>query len=407
MLLAVESLSLKEARRLALARAGLLKPAWTDFPTGGRGAGKRARAAALGVIERFGYLQLDTVSIAGARSHGIVLASRLEGFDTRLAEQMLAPGEPLFEYWGHEASWIPLTLYPAFAFRRREFKEHPWWGDVIGEHPKVVRALRKRLRAEGALRSIDLEGAGSQGWWDLKVAKRVAQALWSSGELGIRERKNFQRSFDLVERVVPDEVRSRKLTKAQSFEVLLLKALDGHGFATTGTLAATWRLRNCRRELESALKRLVTNGSIVACRIDVTGERAVNGWIRPMDLELADRLNRVRPRADRGVCLSPFDPLLWDRDRVRRLFDFDQVLEIYKPAPIRTYGYFCLPVLAGERLIARFDLKADRRAGKLKVLSIRFEGTETGRPECSEDEQAARTALSRFASSVALESTGW
>jgi len=402
----VESLSVKEARRLALARAGLLKPAWTGFPTSGRGAGQRARTAALSVIDRFGYLQLDTVSIAGARSHAIVLASRLNGFDARLGEQLLRADEPLFEYWGHEACWIPLSLYPAFAFRRREFKAHPWWGDVVAEHPKVARALVSRIRSEGALRSIDMEGGGSKGWWDLKVAKRVATALWSSGELSIRERANFQRSFDLTERVIPKEVRATKLTKARAFEVLLLKALDGRGFATTGLLAATWRLRNCRPDVERALRRLTDQGAIEPCRLE-TNERSITGWIRQDDLELAAKLSSVRPRADRGVCLSPFDPVLWDRGRVQTLFDFDQVLEIYKPAPTRTYGYFCLPVLAGERLVARFDFKADRKAGRLKVLSVRFEGTGTCKPPSAVESEAARTALDRFAGSVGLEPTGW
>ena len=120
------SLSPLEARRLALARAGLLKPAWTGMPGQAAGRGKRARRAALAVVRRFGYLQLDTVSVAGARSHAIVVASRLEGSDPVLGEELLRPGEPLFEYWGHEASWIPIELYPAFEWRRREYQHHPW-----------------------------------------------------------------------------------------------------------------------------------------------------------------------------------------------------------------------------------------------------------------------------------------
>ena len=253
----VESLSVRAARRLALARAGLLKPQWTGLQVRAKGRGRRARRAAHRIIERFGYLQLDTVSIAGARSHSIVLLSRVEGLDPALGEELLQPGEPLFEYWGHEASWLPIELYLAFAFRRREFfREHPWWGDLVSEHPKVTRRLRKRLREEGPLRSVDLEGQGSSGWWDLKLAKRVALALWSSGELAIRERRNFQRTYDLAERVIPDNVRSKRLSKREALEVLLLKALEGHGWASTGTLASTWRLVNQRKGIASALARL-------------------------------------------------------------------------------------------------------------------------------------------------------
>ena len=161
-----QTLTQLEARRLALARAGLLKPEWTSLPAKAKGAGRRARKTCHAVISRFGYLQLDTVSIAGARSHALVLHSRLDGWDPALAEELLRPGEPLFEYWGHEASWLPIELYPVFAFRRRAFRHHPWWGDIVGQHPKVTRDLRRRIRDEGPLRSADLEGEGSRGWWD-------------------------------------------------------------------------------------------------------------------------------------------------------------------------------------------------------------------------------------------------
>jgi len=398
----VDELSVREARRLALVRAGLLKPAWSSLPRRAAGRGKRARDAANAVVRHFGYLQLDTVSIAGARSHAIVLMSRLEGIDPALGEELLRPGEPLFEYWGHEASWIPLGLYPAFGFRRREFRHHPWWGDVLKQHPRVARRLRRRIREEGPLRSIEMEGRGSRGWWDLKVAKRVASALWSSGELAIRERRNFQRSYDLAERVIPEELRRRPLSKSAALEVLLLKALEGHGWATSGTLAATWRLANEKRAIDSALGRLLARGEIVRCALENSGGRPTPGWVRPRDRELAARLDNLRPRRDRGVLLSPFDPLLWDRARVKRLFGFAQVLEIFKPAPKRTYGYYCLPVLAGERLVARFDFKAQQKERELEVLSSRFETTGSDRPAAAVDGEAARSALGRYAGALGL-----
>ena len=403
---AMENLTIKEGRRLALARAGLLKPEWTAFPCRAGGAGKRAFDGAMRVVRRFGYLQLDTVSIAGARSHTIVLLSRLEGFTPSLGEQLLRPGNPLFEYWGHEASWLPLELYGVFDFRRRDFRSHPWWGDVIGENPEVADRLRRRIRDEGPLRSIDMEGKGSHGWWNLKVARRVAGALWSSGELAIRERTNFQRSYDLAERVIPDEHRSRSLPLEDALEVLILKALDGHGWATTGTIAATWRLRNRRAAITAALDRLVEKGSVIPCSLGDGMDRSAAGWIKPDDRELAARLKAVRPRPDRGVLLSPFDPLLWERSRVQRLFDFDQVLEVFKPASARVYGYYCLPILAGEKLIGRFDLKADRKGGKLRVVSCRFEKTQSDRPGDAHEGQAARTALQRYSSALGLVLVG-
>jgi len=396
----MEMLSLRAARRLALARAGLLNPEKTGLPRYARGHGPSAFVAAENVIRRFGYLQLDTISVAGARSHTLVLLSRLAGLDPRVGESLLRPGAPLFEYWGHEASWIPIELYPAFEFRRREFRKHPWWGDLVRDHPKVAAELRRRIREEGPLRSVDMEGQGGKGWWNVGVVRRVAAALWSNGELAIRERRKFQRTYDLAERVIPAPLRERPLSTVDSLEVLLLAALDGHGWATTGTLASTWRLRNRRPELAAALRRLQEKGAVVACAL-ASGSGATSvGWIRPRDLELAGQLERARPRAEQGTLLSPFDPVLWDRARVARLFGFETALEIFKPAPQRVYGYYCMPVLAGERFVARVDVKADRKRGTLKVLSAHYETSGTARAR--EDRQATHAAVDRYAAAVEL-----
>jgi uncharacterized protein YcaQ len=274
------------------------------MPSGANGRGRQAQSAAFAIIRRFGYLQLDTVSIAGARSHAIVLHSRLPGCDPTLAEELLRPGAPIFEYWGHQASWIPIELYPVFAFRRRAFRRHPWPGEVAAEHPRVAREIRKRIRDDGPLRSVDLEGRGSRGWWDLKVASRVARGLWSSGELAIRERRNFQRTYDLTERVIPDEWRrARPVPLGQALETLLLKGLDGHGWATTRTLARTWQFRNLNREVSSALERLERQDRVTRCVLAGPDGMRTPGWIRPEDLELSDRLRKLRPRGDRGVLL--------------------------------------------------------------------------------------------------------
>jgi uncharacterized protein YcaQ len=380
----------------------LLKPELTGLPARAAGKGPRARARCHGIIERFGYLQLDSVSVAGARTHSIVLASRLENFHASLGEELLTPGEPLFEYWGHEACWIPMALYPCFAFRRRDFKVHPWWGDLLSEHPRMVVEIMQRVEQEGAFRSVDLEGSGGQGWWDIKLSKRIAEALWSSGELAIASRRHFHRTFDLPERVIPEAFRGNSASDEEAFDVLLSKALEGHGWATTGTLSATWRLVNCRARVAESLQRLVESGRIVPCTVH-GAERELSGWVRPEDLDLAARLDSARPHRDRGVLLSPFDPVLWDRERVRLLFDFDQVLEIYKPAQVRRYGYYCLPVLAGDRLIARVDLKAERKAGYLRVLSCHYESNGGKGGTAPRERHAVGHALSRYASAVGLE----
>jgi hypothetical protein len=242
-----------------------------------------------------------------------------------------------------------------------------------------------------------MEGRGSRGWWDLKLTKKVATALWSSGQLAIRERRNFQRIYDLAERVIPDHLRTERVARNEAIRELLLLALSGHGWATTGTLARTWRLRNCRREIDTALDELRSCRAIIPCAAVDDGGRRTDGWLRAEDLELAGRLDRIRPRRDRGVLLSPFDPILWDRDRVARLFGFHQVLEIFKPASERIYGYFCLPVLAGDRLVARVDLKAELRVHTLRVLSCHFEA-DAGPAH----RQGVRRAIERHAAALEL-----
>lgn len=386
-------------RRLALCKAGLLKPEWTGLPSRAKGAGRRARNAALEIVRHFGYLQLDTVSVAGARSHSIVLLSRLHGFGPKLAEQLLSPGQPLFEYWGHEASWIPIELYPLFGFRREAFVRHPWWGDLIGQHPDVCRDLIQRIRDEGPLRSADMEGPGGKGWWDLKLTKRVATALWSSGELAIRERTNFQRSFDLAERVIPPEIREVSVEQEDAVGALLLKALEGHGWAATSTLVQTWRLKNMQEQVARALERLAEKKLVEPCSLVGADGSRRKGLVSQTDLELTTRLERVRPRRDLGVLLSPFDPVLWDRQRVAQLFNFQQVLEIFKPATQRRYGYYCLPVLAGENLVGRCDLKADKKNGRLHVLALHHE---EGEGQTSAAKNACRAAINRYADALGL-----
>jgi uncharacterized protein YcaQ len=396
----METLSLKAARRLALVRAGLLKPEWTGLPKRAAGRGKRARRGAQAGIERFGYLQLDTIPVVGARTHVLVLLSRLDGFDPALGEELLRPGQPLFEYWGHEACWLPMELYPTFEFRRRDYAHHPWWGDVLGEHPDVADRLLEQIRTEGPLRSLDMEGNSGPEMWEIKTAKKVAAAFWSRGDLAIRQRINFHKVYDLAERVIPAEFRERPQEQPDALRTLLLKALDGHGWAQTGTLTATWRLRNLQSEIRQALEELQDSGQIVPCALAEDGKKLA-GWIRPADLELAERALSLRPRRDRGVLLSPFDPVLWDRRRVSRLFGFDITIEIYKPREQRVYGYYCLPVLAGERLVGRMDLKADRQSGQLRVLSCHYESE---RPSAT-DREAARSALDRYAESIKLRPT--
>lgn len=404
----MERLDVAAVRRLALARGGLLAPKWTGLPTTARGAGRTARAAAHAVIGRFGYLQLDTISVAGARSHTLVLLSRLRGMDPALGERLLVPGAPLFEYFGHEASWMPLEMWPLFGFQRERFRHRPWWQRAVLPHRDVADAILRRARDEGPFRSSDLEGERGTGWgigdvWGLgKHTSHVARALWASGDLAIRERQNFQRVYDLPERVIPEDLRRREVSAQDAHRALLLLAFDGHGWADARTLAATFRMRPRGEAFLGALRSLRDEGAIVPCTLETT-EGTVSGWIRPRDLEHAARLRRWRGAEDRGVLLSPFDPLVWDRDRALALFGFDYRIEIYTPAAKRRFGYFSMPVLAGERIVARVDVKAERAAGVVRAVSCHYERGATPRRAPSADRAAVRSALLRHAEALGLE----
>jgi len=325
--------------------------------------------------------------------------SRLDGLDPALAEDLLQPGEPLFEYLGHEACWQPMEDWPLFSFRRRELREVPRWGEFVAEHRDVAKEILRRIEDEGPLRSLDFDSARFGSDWQLKTATFVASGLWGTGELAIRERRSFQRVYDLPERVIPDEVRSQSLDFDEALPKFILKALDGHGWARQGTIADTWRLKNHRKLITAVLGRLEEAGEVVACELLDEGGSRTAGWIRTDDLELVARLDRVRPRQDRGVLLSPFDPVLWDRKRVAALFGFDQVLEIYKPVSQRQYGYYCLPVLAGDRLVARVDLKCDRKTDCINVLTCRFEDEQPS----SAHQEAVRSAVERHARMLGMD----
>ncbi|MEM9293870.1 MAG: crosslink repair DNA glycosylase YcaQ family protein [Acidobacteriota bacterium] len=373
---------------------------WSELPRRAAGSGQRAQQRCLEVIRRFGYLQLDSVSVCGLRSHALVLLSRLQGLDPGLPESLLYPGSQLFEYWGHEASWLPMESYPVFAFRRREFRVHPWWGDLLGEHADLADGILQRLQSEGPLTSAELGRRRSSGWWNLGLTKKVVIALWSAGDVGIRERKGFHRTFDLTENLIPEVYRASDWSTDRSLRYLLLKALDGHGWASTATLIATWRIQRQRKQVLESLAALEDEGKIVRCRLRCAGRPSgIDGWIQPQHLELVDPLRRIRPAKDRGTLLSPFDPVLWDRQRVQLLFGFEQILEIYKPADQRRWGYYCLPVLAGDSLIGRVDLKADKRQGALRVLATHFESDST----TAEQKTAMASALRNYADALALD----
>jgi len=221
----METLTIRQARRLALARAGLLKPEWTGMPTRARGRAPSARRACHEVIRRFGYLQLDSIGISGARTHGLVLMSRLDGLDPSLAEELLQPDEPIFEYLGHEACWQPMEDYPIFAFRRRELREVPRWGVFAAEHGDLAKEILRRIEDEGPLRSLDFDSRRFGSSWQLKTATLVASANGLSLHAGLSGDTLYVAADDAdVKKTAKDHV---PIAQCFSIETPLMKEILG------------------------------------------------------------------------------------------------------------------------------------------------------------------------------------
>jgi uncharacterized protein YcaQ len=372
------SISLAALRRHVVAHQG--------FATRLRRAGAGDVEAAIG---RLSCVQLDSIT-AVERSHRIVLASRVGVYPRDTVSRLLGEGR-VFEYWAHEASLIPIEDWPLFRWRMLG-RGH--WGThdrALAQHPEVAEHVLEEIRARGPLGSRDFEGEGGAGMWDWKPAKRVLDALWDRGELAIAGRRGFQRLYDLTERVIPRRLLDAPpLGDDDALRALVLRAVRGRGALTESGIAEHYRVPGRTAAVRPHVEALLESGALRRLSVDDGGPPV----LLPGDLPALESV----PRG--ATLLSPFDNLLWDRAFAERLFGFRHVMEIYKPAPQRVYGYYVLPVLRGDRIVGRADLKADRRAGVLRMLAYH--------PEARVRDSAAlrdalAAALGRLARAAGLE----
>jgi uncharacterized protein len=314
-----------------------------------------------GAIRALSCVQLDSIT-AVERSHRIVLGSRVGAYPGETVSRLLATGR-IFEYWAHEACLIPVEDWP--LYRARMTTHHPWRGDVLAEHPAVAEEVRAAIRERGPLTSRAFDGKGGGGMWNWKPAKMVLEALWNSGEIVIAGRvSGFQRRYDLAERVLPREVLDApEPDEATRLRELVLRAVHGRGALTARGVVEHWRLSGGTARIEPYVDSLVRDGVLELVRVEDGGD--------PVLVPAGADLDPPRPTA--AVLLSPFDNLLWDRPFARRIFGFDHVIEVYKPAPQRLYGYYVLPFLWRDRIVGRADLKAERGDGKLVVRNFHLE----------------------------------
>jgi uncharacterized protein YcaQ len=355
----MESLSASEARRIALAAQGFGQARPTRWS-------KRRLVAA---IEQLAVVQIDSVNVV-SRSHYLPLFSRLGAYPRKMLEDLAWGRKPaLFEYWGHEASLMPLSLQPLLRWRMADAaKGVGAWGYVaryIRDHRPVIEGALAQVRERGPLAASELDLAkrtGSGGWWEWSEAKRATECLFWMGELTTATRRgSFERVYGLPEQVLPAEIVNAPTPSREDAQRALIAAAGrAMGVATVADLRDYFRMGPA--EGKARVEELVEDGALTPVQVE--------GWRQTGYLAK----DAAAPRSIRArALLSPFDNLIWFRERTERLFDVRVRLEIYTPAHKRTHGYYVLPFLQGSAITARVDLKADRKAGVLIVQAAHKE----------------------------------
>ena len=345
----VDSLSAPLARRIALAAQGF----------GARPGPVGTRQLNL-ALQRLAVLQLDSVNVF-ERSHYLPLYARLGAYDKTLLDRLTFERRtPYTEYWAHQAALIPIDHRPLWHWAMERWRgldnEHGRWGEA---HPAMLDFLRAELREKGALTAGQVEHDANQRrgpWWGWSDVKMGLETLFMWGEVVIAGRTRFERRYDLAERLIPAENLHREVPKPEAIRELVRLASRALGIATTRDLADYYRLK--QEPTKTAIAELVDAGELLPVRVD--------GWRAPAWLHRDARLPR---RVNTMALLSPFDPVVWERERALRMFGFHYRIEIYTPAPKRVFGYYTLPLLQDDALVGRVDLKSDRQAGVLRVQS--------------------------------------
>lgn len=388
-----------DARKVVLGLQGLLDP-----PGSSIGADRLYR-----LIEAMGYVQLDSVNTV-ARAHHMILHARSQSYRPPLLTRLHETEARLFENWTHDACLIPSAFFPYWRHKFRREAEHlahrftRWRGH---DFRPVLDAVRQRIAEEGPLMARHFEDdrpKGRGGWWDWHASKTALEYLWRTGELAVARREGFQKVYDLTERVIPDPHLSAEVSHHDFIDWACSSALERLGIGAPGEIARFYDIVTvkeatdwCVRQTGNRL-RPVTVGGIDGGRPRKAYARADIGTLVA---DMPDAPGRIRT-------LSPFDPVLRDRNRLKRLFDFDYRIEIFVPAPKRQYGYYVFPLLEGDRLIGRIDMRGDSDADSLVVTAFWPEhGLRLGRGRMQKLE-AELDRQRRFigASSVSFED-GW
>jgi uncharacterized protein YcaQ len=353
----MKPLSLDAVRGLMIAAQGL-----HDRPQA-----PATKKAVRSIIRQMHLLQIDSINVI-ARSPYLVLWSRLGDYNPRWLDDLLAEGA-LFEYWSHAACFLPIEEYPLYRHLYDNWlggRAHQW----LDEHASVAKRVLDHIRAHGETRSSDFERTDGQkgSWWNWKDEKIALEYLFYAGELMVRKRHNFQRIYDLRERVLAGVEEIPDVTPAEAHDQFVLNTVRALGVTKAEWIADYFRLY--KADVNAALKRLAQQDRLMT--VEVEGWKAP-GYIHPDNIKQVEAAAKGKIPRSKTTFLSPFDPLVWDRKRALELFGFDYKIEVYTPAPKRKYGYFTLPVLYRNALIGRIDPKAHRKEGIFEVKALHLE----------------------------------
>ncbi|MGF9693153.1 winged helix-turn-helix domain-containing protein [Rhizobium sp. 0TCS1.26] len=350
-----------QARKIFLERQGLSRPPNRQL----------GRQGLYELIEELGFVQVDSIQTV-ERAHHQILFSRNQTYRREDLTALLEKDRLLFEHWTHDAAIIPSAFFPYWKHRflRREERIRANWGRWQGEgYDSAFEDTHQRIRDRGPVmaREVKAEGHTSGGWWNWHPSKTALEYLWHTGKVAISGRVNFQKVYDLAERVIPPDHFETEVDHPAFVDWACRSALTRLGFATSGEIAAFWDLVT-PLEAKAWLAEHRDELDDVMLGTADGRQRLSHGFAE----QLPTLIDPPEPPARLRV-LSPFDPLLRDRDRAERLFGFNYRIEVFVPEPKRQYGYYVFPLLEGTRMVGRIDMKADRKAGVLQVRRIWWE----------------------------------
>ncbi|MDD2717328.1 MAG: crosslink repair DNA glycosylase YcaQ family protein [Candidatus Wallbacteria bacterium] len=381
----MQKFTLEQARSIALQ---------AQFLSGEKlSAGKKGM---LETLDRIGYVQIDTISVI-SRAHHLTFWSRVPRYNEELLDDLTRKEKKIFEYWGHAASYLPISDFRFYLPMMKSYATRSAWArEWVRKYGHLLEPVLQRVREEGPLSSKDFDSDRKRGtWWDWKPAKVALEVLYWQGRLVVAGRTGFQKIYDLPERFLPRDLELSPPTEKEMGEFFIRRALQAYGIATESEIINHIHAAG-KALLRKSLTKMVSGKKVL--KVKVSGLDKIEYFMLP-STEKCSKENS----ADNLYLLNPFDNFVIQRDRLRKLFDFDYTIECYVPPPKRKFGYYCLPILWKNRLVGRLDPKADRAKKQFVVKNLVFEPWFSEFREISRPLDSELRKLAKFCSCTELE----